>query len=447
MNRLAKLFLNKSERQVIDGLKQMQGTIPIEYLLSTMSSLTKTAPVWIGDDRTKYIEEAFDINHIVYTVVMRQAEMFAKAEPELWDCSKEEKQKIEDHPILEILDNPNPMMDGKQYAKLNYAFKRVTGNQYELGFRPDVGSNEGLIQQLYVLPPQYIDIISGGLFEPIQGYRNRFNTSVEFAAENVLHTKYINLDYDTSGTHLYGMSPLKPGGRVVTVSNDQYTTEAKLLQNVGAIGSFTPKDVYEKYTIDSAATFKENFNSITGPSNRGKTFWPNIPLEWQQVAMSAVDLALNDSKKMTKRELCDLLDYPSDLLNDPERNKFDSIREAKKSAWNKVISDLDSQYTGYNQWLVPAYAEKENKKLKLEYSLSHIPELQADKKEQTEWLNMAWWFEPNRKREIMGEPRLENPIYDDIWAPANIFPMSDMSTDSTEFEKAYKEWQDSTVKK
>ena len=446
MNRLAKLFMNKSEVQAMDSLKEMQGTIPLEYILSTMSSLTKTAPIWIGDDKTKYIQQAFNVNHLVYSVIMRQADMFSKAKAELWDYSKgeEDKERIYDHAILNLLRKPNPLMNGNQYAKLAYAFKRITGNQYELCFKPDAGANEGLAQQLYVLPSQYIDIISGGLFDPIQGYRNRFNTSVEFAAEDVLHTKYINPDYDTSGTHLYGLSPLKPGSRVVTVSNDQYTAEAKLLQNVGAIGMMGSKEHTEKYTVDSAGMFKTNFeDTTTGPSKRGKTFWPNIPMEWQQVAMSAVDLGLNDSKKLTKREICDLLNYPSDLLNDPERNKFDSMREAKRAAWLQPISDLDEQYLGYNEFLVQPYAEREKKKLVLEYSLTHIPELQADKKEQSEWLNTSWWIDPNRKREIMGEPRIDNPMYDDLWIPSSIFPLSDMSTDTEGFEKASKHLLDS----
>ncbi len=441
MNRLAKLFMNKGDIQAFDKLKEISGTIPLDFIMSTMSSLTKNTPIWIGNDRTKYIKEAFNVNHLVYSIIMRQADMFSKAIPELWDHSKEDKVKIDEHPILDLLAMPNPMMNGKSYSKLLYSFKRITGNQFELGFGPDGGQNEGLIQQMFILPSHYIDIISGGLFDPIEGYRNRFNTSITFEADRVLHLKYLNPDYDSSGSHLYGLSPLMPGGRVVTVSNDQYTSEAKLLQNVGAIGAFTPKETYSDYTPDKAATFKENFESISGPNKRGKTFWPNIPLEWQQVAMTAVDLALNDSKKLTKREVCDVLQFPSDLLNDPERNKFDSVREAKQQAWTLVISDLDEQYLGYNQWLVKPYAERENKKLILEYSLTHIPELQANKKEQAEWLNMAWWIDPNRKREIMGEPRIDNPIYDEPLVPMNFFNLGDLSTDTSELEKQLKEWQ------
>ena len=56
------------------------------------------------------------------------------------------------------------------------------------------------------------------------------------AAEDICHIKDFNPYYDGTGSHLYGMSPLKAGLRSLDTNNEAVTTGAKYLQNQTARG-------------------------------------------------------------------------------------------------------------------------------------------------------------------------------------------------------------------
>ena len=81
-----------------------------------------------------------------------------------------------------------------------------------------------------------MEINSGGIFEPVKSYTLEYNGTVRIDANDVCHIKDFNPYYDGTGSHLYGMSPLKAGLRAMDTNNEAVTIGVKYLQNQTARG-------------------------------------------------------------------------------------------------------------------------------------------------------------------------------------------------------------------
>ena len=60
--------------------------------------------------------------------------------------------------LLEVLQNPNPMEGWSSFIQNYIGFGKLTGNRYIYGVR----DGKGKVREMYVLPSQHIEIVSGG---------------------------------------------------------------------------------------------------------------------------------------------------------------------------------------------------------------------------------------------------------------------------------------------
>ena len=56
------------------------------------------------------------------------------------------------------------------------------------------------------------------------------NQYIEFPAENIIHVKYANPFFDFSGSHLYGLSPIKALLRNIESSNEALNQNVKTIK-------------------------------------------------------------------------------------------------------------------------------------------------------------------------------------------------------------------------
>jgi len=108
-----------------------------------------------------------------------------------------EVEEVTDHPILDLLENPNPDYPGSQIAWLSFYFKEITGKSYEL---VAFGENDMPVV-LYPLLSQYTMPVIGEESGAIEGFRySRSETSVaEFEAEDVIYYRHRVSRFDPNG--------------------------------------------------------------------------------------------------------------------------------------------------------------------------------------------------------------------------------------------------------
>ena len=71
--------------------------------------------------------------------------------------------ELHDTELHKLLDRPNPAQSYNSWLTELISFGKLTGNRYIYGIGPDTGANVGKYTELYVMPSQIMEIVSGGI--------------------------------------------------------------------------------------------------------------------------------------------------------------------------------------------------------------------------------------------------------------------------------------------
>lgn len=332
--------------------------------------------------------------------------------------------QVDDTELHQILDRPNPSQSYTSWIQEIVAFGSLTGNRYIYGIAPETGQNTGKFQELYVLPSQVVEIHSGGLMKPVKEYTLEYNGTYKIPAELICHIKNYNPYYDGSGSHLYGMSPLKAGLRSMDANNEALTTGVKYLQNQTARGMLVSDE--GDITESQAKQLKDKFrNTYQGSNNAGDVIITPKKLSWVNFGLNASDLSLIEQYNATIKDLCNIYNIPVQLLNNTDSATYNNMKEAKKALYqNAVIPEMVKIREELNRWLTPKYGDR----LYIDFDFSAIPELQEETEKIVGQMSQSWWLTPNEKRAAMNygvdeEADKMNQYY----IPANLLPLDPSS--------------------
>jgi len=322
--------------------------------------------------------------------------------------------------LHQLLERPNAAQSYSSWISELIAFGKLTGNRYIYGIAPETGMNKGKYKELYVMPSQIMEIVSGGIMQPVKNYRIEYQGAYDIPAEDILHIKDFNPYYDGTGSHLYGQSPLRAGLRSLTTNNEAVQTGVKYLQNQTARGILTSDegDLNEVQAQQLKDKFRKNFQ---GSDNAGDVIITPKKLSWVNFGLNAADVSLIEQYNASIKDLCNIYSVPVQLLNNTESATYNNMKEAKKALYqNAVIPELNKIRDELNRWLAPMYGEK----LFIDFDYSAIPELQEENEKVVDQLSKAWWVTPNEKRRVMNYGvDDENIALDNYYIPANLIPI------------------------
>ena len=328
--------------------------------------------------------------------------------------------ELEGTELHQLLEQPNAAQSYSSWITELIAFGKLTGNRYIYGISPETGVNQGKYKELYVMPSQIMEIVSGGIMQPVQKYRIEYQGAYDIEAEDICHIKDFNPYYDGTGSHLYGQSPLRAGLRSLTTNNEAVQTGVKYLQNQTARGILTSDegDINEVQAQQLKDKFRKNFQ---GADNAGDIIITPKKLSWVNFGLNASDVSLIEQYNASIKDLCNIYAVPVQLLNNTESSTYNNMKEAKKALYqNAVIPELNKIRDELNRWLVPKFGEK----LFIDFDYSAIPELQEENEKVVDQLSKAWWVTPNEKRRVMNYGvDEENPAMDNYYIPANLLPI------------------------
>ena len=327
--------------------------------------------------------------------------------------------ELQDTELHQLLDRPNPAQSYNSFISEIIAFGKLTGNRYIYGIGPETGSKVGKYSELYVMPSQIMEIVSGGIMQPVEKYKIEYNGTFEIPASEICHIKDFNPYYDGSGSHLYGQSPLRAGLRTLTTNNEAVQTGVKYLQNQTARGLLMSEegDLNEVQAQQLKDKFRKQFQ---GSNNAGDVIITPKKLSWVNFGLNASDVSLIEQYNASIKDLCNIYNVPVQLLNNTDSSSYNNMKEAKKALYqNAVIPELLKIKDELNRWLAPKYGNK----LCIEFDFTVIPELQEEADKVVDQLAKAWWLTPNEKRSVMSYGiDEENETLNDYFIPANLIP-------------------------
>ena len=360
--------------------------------------------------------------------------------------------EVEDTELHELLNRPNPAQSYNAWLQEVVAFGKLTGNRYIYGISPESGPNQNKFSELYVLPSQSVEINSGGIFDPIKYYTLDYNGEYKIDADSVCHIKDFNPYYDGTGSHLYGMSPLKAGLRSLDANNEALTTGVRYLQNQTARGVLMSDegDLNEVQARQLKDKFRQQYQ---GANNAGDVIITPKKLSWVNFGLNASDLSLIEQYNASIKDLCNIYNVPVQLLNNTDSSTYNNMNEAKKSLYvNSVIPELNKIKDELNRWLTPQYGEK----LYIDFDYTNIPELQEEMDKVVNQMTQAWWLTPNEKRAAMSYGADEDTQeMNDYYIPSTFLPLDNQDlvipeepkSVDIDFSSLFKEEKEEVVKK
>jgi len=410
-------------------------TIP----MNSQIAIERGIVTWQGADQRSFVDDGYVANDIVYSIIKlitdkakiapfhvykvvdekaakKYKSLAAQKDINLKELETLHKKAYElytgDQRLNELLKYPNEEDCWSDLVEQWCGFKLITGNSFIYGKLIEAGNNQGKPFELFALPSQYMAIIANiNVFPPTRaGYQLYYGQMWSFDTKEILHDKYFNPQWGVTGGQLYGQSPLRAAAKNLTRSNEAKTAAVASFQNGGPAGVLFMND--ERFDPTSgqaqAQALKTAVSQKGGSANFNSIAVSGYKVDWKQIGLSPVELNIIESEKWDLKALCNIYGVPSQLLNDSDSKTYNNQREGEKALTLRcAIPLLNSLTENLNRKLHTDWGYK-GTNLYVDYDLSVYGELEANKAEQTAWLNTAWWISPKQKLDIMN---IEVPDY------------------------------------
>jgi HK97 family phage portal protein len=325
----------------------------------------------------------------------------------------------DEHPVAQLMRKPNTYQTENDFRKMAMMFLKLTGMAPVYANTGAVGSKP---LSIHVLPTQWVTLVADQtLMDAAKVYFSPMGGGVgELERAKVYLWKYQNPDFQTDGSHLYGLSPLKAALLDMQGSIDASKQQAKMYQNGGARGVFSSTNPLNETQFGSFQELISNW--ANGTENKGKVNGFSVPVTYHDIGLTSVDMELLKGRQMTDERIANVLKYPPELLK--ADNKYDNVSAAMKSlVTNGIYSDLVSYRDFWNQWLLPMFGA--SGEYYVDFDISVLPEMQQDMEKVVTQAKEMWWITPNEKRQLSKYDDLADPAMNAIYLPTGLIPISE----------------------
>ena len=286
---------------------------------------------------------------------------------------------------------PNFRDTWPQFIQDAISWKMISGNTYIWGVNPDENSiNTGKPQALWVLPSDRMQIWQEAPFKGISHYsldytgQSRGNMPIK--AEEMLHLSSFQPDFDIDGNFLFGQSPLRAAYRSLLTANESVTTANSYIKNQGPQTLLTASHGPDTPSFDAeqAKELKRQFrNQSQGATNAGGVLITPMEFNVLETGMSAADLELLEQYDVTKKDICNVYNYPIELLGVGPAT-YENLRQSKLMFYEDVvIPHLMELRDGLNRNFVSKFGSD----LYIDYDINTVHVLQERQLQQAQALS------------------------------------------------------------
>jgi HK97 family phage portal protein len=330
----------------------------------------------------------------------------------------------DNHPLVQLLNRPNPMMARAEFFQNVIGFYLISGNSFIERIAPETGARRGEPSQLWPLRPDRMAVLQGRLGIPAgytysaSGEKVRWEVDQFDGQSDVLHMRTFNPLDDW-----YGMSPMEAAARSIDQHNLAGDWNRNLLNRGGhPLGAFVyeprDKDAPNTLTEPQFQRVKEQIDkTYAGAQNAGRPLILDGGMTWQGIGFSPLDMDFLNSKNTSARDIAQAFGVPPLLLGLPGDNTFKNFAEARLALWeDTVIPLLRDVRDELNAWLGPLFGGAE-----LENDLDEIPALILRRESLFKMVENADFMTINEKREQVGLEPIEGANV--ILVPATMLPL------------------------
>lgn len=289
-----------------------------------------------------YIEKGYKRNVIVYRCVSQIARSAARIPLVVFSGTPQDRgERIDDHWLLDVLMEPNPVTDQVTLLEAHFSFLMITGNGYMEAVTVDNGER---IQELWVLPSQNITVKPGNFGFP-ELYQMKAGTeTVEFEVDDDGRSDLFHLKLYNPDDYFVGQSPLDAGMFSVDQHNQASIFNNAMLQNQATPSGamvYDPKnpDADDSLSDTQYNRLKEEIaTEMQGATNAGKPLVLDGGMKWVPMGMSpAKDMGFIENKQLSAKEIALAYHVPPQFVGILEASTYNNVAEAKLDLYEQGV--------------------------------------------------------------------------------------------------------------
>lgn len=250
--------------------------------------------------------------------------------------------EITTHPLLTLLNRPNPMMAWDAFLETWVAYYLLSGDTY----LERVGSATGVPLELWPKRPDRMTVLP----DPenfVRGYRYEVGgRAIDFVDGEILHTKSFNPLNDH-----YGMSALEAAARGIDAFNTGMSHNVALMQN-GArpSGAFAVEGTLDDNQYQRGRT---QIDELTSIDRRGRPLLLEGGAKWMEMGLAPKDLdwiaGLNDAARQIHAAF-----GVHPVLTGLQEGTFENQQQAQRGLFTRVALPLLEHFLGeFMNWVGP----------------------------------------------------------------------------------------------
>ncbi len=337
-------------------------------------------------------------------VGFRSVKLIAEAAAALPLVLQDHEQRFETHPVLSLVESPNPMQGRAELLEALYAQLLLTGN----GYVEAVASETGEPAELHVLRSDRMSVVPGSDGWPVAyeyavgGRKHRFDASG--TAVPVCHIRSFHPQDDH-----YGFSPMQAAAMALDVHNSASRWSKALLDNAarpsgaivyrGAEGQGTMStDQYDRLVSEMESHHQ-------GARNAGRPMLLEGGLDWKPMGFSPSDMEFQKTKEAAAREIALAFGVPPMLLGIQGDATYANYQEAHRAFYRLTVLPLATRVTAaLTKWIAGHTGEH----LMLKPDLDQVPALAAERDAQWNRVAGADFLTQAEKRALLGLPAVSS---------------------------------------
>jgi HK97 family phage portal protein len=245
-----------------------------------------------------------------------------------------EWESIPDHPMVALLEQPNPYYSGAVLWAATLASYHADGNAYWIKDRTGANGVAGL----WFAPHTVIEPVSDSDTEFIQYYRYQVaGREFRLSPADVVHFRN---GLDPNNPRL-GCAPLKTALREVFADDEAANFFGALMRNMGIPGVILSagSDEYP-LSADEAEATKAKYEQNFGADNRGRTMVTTGSLKVEKLAFNPEEMDLKNLRRLPEERISAVLGIPAIVAGlgaGLDRSTFANYAEAREAAWEDNI--------------------------------------------------------------------------------------------------------------
>ena len=368
---------------------------------------------WTPRNAYKFADEGYRKNVIAYQAINKIANAIAAIPWGLYRNGDE----ITEHPLLSLLERPNPMQSGSEFMRAHVGYYCIAGNAYME--RVVVGQAP---RELYTLRPDRMVVVPSETGFP-RGYQYKigsqppvlWDSDPNTGVSDIRHFKCFNPLDDW-----YGLSPIEAGAYAVDQHNESMQWMQSVLQNGATVSGALEMDAGTDLGDDQYNRLKVELDEqYSGARNAGRPMLLEGGLKWTQMGLNPDQMQCIESRYASARDVSLALGVPPLLLNIPGDSTYNNYQEARLAFYEETAIPMAQMLRDeLNAWLVPMFGEG----LRLELELDRVPAIAEKRRELWTMADASQDLTVNERRELKGYEPITGG--DDVLVSATQVPLN-----------------------